>query len=277
MSRSNPMSLKHPATKWIEYHGGGEKGGTFSYYDKEKVNEDGSRGANVSLGAKFSFMFLDQTYSVTGWNEPSHSGVYANEVKDISNGIFTVKAFKGQDSHVGNWTSIKDRVKSMGGKFTCNIYIAIKTKQGLELSVVQLKGAAFAKWNKFKKNSGDKALEIGAVKIASHLDGVKGAVKFKTPIFELIPEVTAESNNSAIELDKQLQEFLASKIVTPTTPTVEEVATPPVQIQEEPRTSLKPERTEMGVVDMDENELEPVQQEFSSFDDFDDDTEELPF
>ena len=275
MSRSNPNeNMKHPAKMWIEYHGGGDNGGTFSFYDKEAVNQDGSRGANVSLGSKLQFMFLDQTYSVTGWNDLSHSGIYSNEVKDISNGVLTVKAFKGQDSYVGNWTSIKNEVKSMGGKFTANIYIAIKTQAGLELSVIQLRGAAFAKWNEFKKASGDKAIETGAVKVISHLDGQKGAVKFKTPVFGLIPEVTPESDAAAIELDKELQEYLNAKIQVPTTPTVEESA--PVQIAEpEPVKTLTKVKT--PAIDNGAFEEEPVQQDNGGGFDDDDFEGDLPF
>jgi len=209
MSRSNPTeSTQHVATRWIEYNG---EFGSFKTYNKEHVNDDGSKGANIDLGPKLTFLYLDTTYTVTGWSDANSAGIYANEVKDISNGILTVKCFKGNAApHIGNWVSIKDAVKAMGGKFTANIYIAYKNGDNLAIGVLQLKGAAYAEWNEFAKKKG-KALYDMAVTVPSHKDGKKGAVKFKTPMFDTIT-VTEKSNLEAIELDKQLQEFFKAKI-----------------------------------------------------------------
>jgi len=209
MSRSNPTeSTQHVATQWIEYNG---EFGSFKTYNKEHVNDDGSKGANIDLGPKLTFLYLDTTYTVTGWSDANSAGIYANEVKDISNGILTVKCFKGNAApYIGNWTSIKDAVKAMGGKFTANIYIAYKNGDNLAIGVLQLKGAAYAEWNEFAKKKG-KALYDMAVTVPSHKDGKKGAVKFKTPMFDTIT-VTEKSNLEAIELDKQLQEFFKAKI-----------------------------------------------------------------
>lgn len=213
MSRSNPSeSTAHVAKRWIEYNG---EVGSFKHYDKTHVNDDGSQGANIDLGPKLVFLYLDTTYSVTGWSDSNNAGIYANEVKDISNGILTVKCFKGNAApYVGNWASIKDAVKASGGKFTANIYIAYKGKEGeLEIGVLQLKGAAYAEWNEFAKKKG-KTLVEGAVSIASHKDGKKGSVKFKTPVFDTIP-ASEKSNLAAIELDKELQAFFKAKIAEP--------------------------------------------------------------
>jgi len=209
MSRSNPTeSTQHVAARWIEYNG---EFGSFKTYNKEHVNDDGSKGANIDLGPKLTFLYLDTTYTVTGWSDANSAGIYANEVKDISNGILTVKCFKGNAApHIGNWVSIKDAVKAMGGKFTANIYIAYKNGDNLAIGVLQLKGAAYAEWNEFAKKKG-KALYDMAVTVPSHKDGKKGAVKFKTPMFDTIT-VTEKSNLEAIELDKQLQEFFKAKI-----------------------------------------------------------------
>ena len=209
MSRSNPTeSTQHVATQWIEYNG---EFGSFKTYNKEHVNDDGSKGANIDLGPKLTFLYLDTTYTVTGWSDANSAGIYANEVKDISNGILTVKCFKGNAApHIGNWVSIKDAVKAMGGKFTANVYIAYKNGDSLEIGVLQLKGAAYAEWNEFAKKKG-KALYDMAVTVPSHKDGKKGAVKFKTPMFDTIT-VTEKSNLEAIELDKQLQEFFKARI-----------------------------------------------------------------
>ena len=210
MSRSNPQeSAAHPSKRWVEYNG---EFGTFKFYDKEAIKEDGSKGENINLGAKFMFLYLDTTYTVTGWSEANGCGLYGTEVKDISNGILTVKPFKGNnDPKIGTWNDIKNEVKAMGGKFTANIYMASKGKSGeLEISVLQLKGSAYAAWNEFTKSKG-KAIYDGAIKVASHKDGKKGSVTFKTPIFGMM-EVSPESNTAAVELDKELQNFLKEKL-----------------------------------------------------------------
>lgn len=210
MSRSNPQeSTTHPSKRWTEYNG---ENGSFRYYDKEAVKEDGSKGDNVELGASIVFLYLDTTYTVTGWSEANGCGILANEVKDISNGVLSVKPFKGNtEPKIGTWNSIKDSVKAMGGKFTANVYIAFKGRSGaLEIGVLQLKGAAYAAWNEFAKSKG-KGIYDGAVKVVDHKDGKKGSVKFKTPIFGMIAASEA-SNAEALELDKELQAFFKERI-----------------------------------------------------------------
>ena len=51
-------------------------------------------------------------------------------------------------------------------------------------------------------------IDTHAVRIIGTKKGKKGAVKFVIPIFELY-EASEETNNVAIELDKELQEYLS--------------------------------------------------------------------
>lgn len=270
MSRSNPTeSAKHPSTRWIEYGG---KDGHFRYYDKETIAEDGSPGDNIDLGPKIMFLYLDTTYTVTGWSDFNNCGITSNEVKDISNGILTVKPFKGNtEPKAGTWTSIKEVVKGMGGKFTANIYVAYKGKEGLEIGVLQLKGAAYAAWNEFAKSKG-KAIYDGAVKVVSHKDGKKGAVEFKTPVFEMM-DVSEESNVAAIELDKELQAFFQERIPTPITE-----PTPATSPKQAPKEELSDE--EMFGEKVPTSNIPPLPtEEDEPFDDGldDDEDEEIPF
>lgn len=218
MSRSNPTSSNtHPSTRWIEYNGASD-GGSFRHYDKNAIAEDGTVGCNVDLGPKISFLWLDETYSVTGFLE-GQGGIYSNEVKDIRAGVLTVKQHKtGNIIAQGSWNKTTAegeafiaRVKAAGGKFTGNLYIGYKDAEGnLAIGVLQLKGAAYSKWSEFfQKNK--KAIQSGAVTVKSHADGKKGAVKFKTPVFEVVP-VSEKSNEEAVELDKQLQAYFKEAI-----------------------------------------------------------------
>jgi len=129
----------------------------------------------------------------------------------------------------------------MGGKFTANIYIGYKDGDKLHIGVLQLKGAAYSKWNEFfSKNK--EAVQKGAVQVKAHEDGKKGAVKFKTPVFEVI-EIAEDTNKEAIELDKQLQAFFAERIKPVATPAQQSApapqaaapaAAPPYQEQQPP-------------------------------------------
>jgi len=112
MSRSNPTtsSTAHIAQRWLEYNGASD-GGLFRYYDKEATNEDGSKGSNVDLGAKLRFLWLDETYSITGFLE-GQGGIYSNEIKSIREDVLTVKQFKqGGATVTGSWNKPQRRVR----------------------------------------------------------------------------------------------------------------------------------------------------------------------
>jgi hypothetical protein len=225
MSRSNPTeSTTHISSRWVEYKG---DVGEFSYYDKEVTNEDGTKGANVSLGQKFAFLWLDETFTVTGYIEGG-GGVVSNEIKRIREDVLTVRQFKSGNTFSGRWDKTTPegeafiaKVKAIGGKFTANLYIAYKDADNeLKIGVLQLKGAAYSKWSEFFKANKD-GVRTGAVSVSEHLDGKKGAVKFKTPVFKVV-KTSEESDKAAIELDKQLQEFLKTRLApAPMAPTAQ--------------------------------------------------------
>ncbi len=198
MSRSKPdeNNNPNPATKWIEWNG---SAGHLEYYDKVAKE-------NISLGDDFTFILLDQLGTVKGWHDPSESGIYSNEVKDTRQDVLVVKAFKGGVLAEGTYNNIKDRVKASGGKFVTNCYVAYKGDDGLKIASLQFSGAALSSWMDFsKENRAD--LFKKAVRLKGSTEGKKGSIKFKKPNFTLIP-LTEETNAQAVELDKQLQEFL---------------------------------------------------------------------
>lgn len=205
MSRSNPNnSVKNPAVRWIEWNG--EKG-VFRYYDKESDLED----KNIEI-KDVTFLYLDRVGAVTGWSEAYRSSIYSNQVRSSKSESLVVSAFNKSDGPIaeGVWNSIKDTVTAKGGKFTANIYAAMKINGVLSIVCIQFKGAALHAWSEFEKSAG-KGINEKAVKFTGTTKGKKGSVTFHTPNFSLV-DVSGDTNKSAIELDRQLQEYLSSTL-----------------------------------------------------------------
>ncbi len=198
MSRSNPSdNIANPSTRWYEFNG--EKG-VLKYYSKAEEK-------NIEVAPKgFTFLVLDILSTIKGWHDASDSGIFSNEVRDLTAQPLTVKAFKGGIIAEGFYSSIKDRIAAAGGVFTTNIYIAYKDGNELKLGSLQFKGASLNAWIEFSKaNRGE--LDKGAVRIEGTQEGKKGRITYQMPVFKLI-ETSPETNEKAIELDIVLQEFL---------------------------------------------------------------------
>lgn len=207
MSRSNQNELYNPATKWFDWNGAGD-GGFPEFYDKNLDNGEGKDpGGNVKVPLPFLFVVLDQMSTIKGWNDPQKSGIWSNEVRNSKETPMTVKLHKGGIVAQGLYENIKATVVAAGGKFTSNIYIAFKGADGkLAIGALQLKGAALMAWSEFSKANRSELMKQ-AVVITGYKDGVKGAVKFRTPVFAL-KKVSEETNKAAIELDAILQAYL---------------------------------------------------------------------
>jgi hypothetical protein len=232
MSRSNPTdNSPNPSKRWFEWDG---STGNIRYYDKQAKE-------TVVVGDKFTFMLLDQLATVKGWHDASESGIYANEVKDTRSEPLVVKAFSLKEPIAeGFYKSIRDRVIAAGGHFTTNCYIAFKNgADGLEIGSLQFKGAALSAWMNFAKEHRSKLLD-GAVKIEGADEGKKGKITFYTPRFSLIP-ASEEGNQQAVELDKQLQEYLKAYF---SRTRVEQAAPPPQSHEEREDRPESPSRSE---------------------------------
>lgn len=197
MSRSNPHEgSPNPSARWFEWSG---SRGVVRYYDKDKKE-------NVEAGDAFTFMLLDQLGKVGGWHDASDSGIYSNEVKDIRQELLVVKSFKGGILAEGLYKDIKDRVNAQGGHFVANLYIAFKLDGILKIGSLRFKGAALSAWMEFvKANRSD--IYKSAIQITGYTEGKKGSVTFRVPTFKLIT-LSAGSNDAAVALDKELQDWL---------------------------------------------------------------------
>lgn len=199
MSRSNPQEhLTNPASRWFEWNG--EKGNV-RYYDKDAKK-------NVDVQLPFSFILLDRLGCVGGWHDPSQSGIYSNEVKDTRADILVVKAFKGGTIAEGLYKDIKDRVNSAGGSFVANCYVGYKDGDDLKIGSIKFKGAALGAWMDFEK-ANRSALYDGTITIHGFTEGKKGRVEFKMPSFKT-GGISPEANETAVLLDRRVQQFLTA-------------------------------------------------------------------
>jgi len=200
MSRSNPYDkLENPAKVFYEWN---SDNGCFKYYDKvEKKN------VLVPLSAKtpFTFLFLDAKSTIKGFCEAEQGGFWSNEVTDTTKEVLTVRTKAGIHA-VGLYADIKDKLKAKGAKYCQSVYIAIKGENGLQIANIQMLGAALNEWIEFVKNNNINEI---AVQIKSVEEKKKGKTIYNVPIFTPI-KVSAKTNEEAVALDKELQEYLSA-------------------------------------------------------------------
>lgn len=216
MSRSNPTDgAKNPSTRWFEW-AGGDDGGYIRWYDKEAKQY-------VKVDVGFTFLLLDELSMVKGWHDASDSGIYSNAVRDLRQEVLVVKAFKGGEIASGLYGQIKDRIVAHGGHYAASIYLAYRDGDTLKIGNLSLKGAASGAWMDFKKtcpskkDATGKALKayfIDAIKIAGFDQQKKGATSFRVPKF-MLTTVSEATNKAAMELDAELQSFLAEYLKRP--------------------------------------------------------------
>lgn len=228
MSRSNPVDLlTNPASKFYKWD---SDNACFSYFDKTLGEKDASgktKGENVLVPLPFNFLVLDQLSCVRGFNEPQQKSYYSNEVRNLSADIITVKS-KNTVEKSGLYADVKTL---LGAKFCQSVYIGFKNAaKKLEIQNIQLTGAALNAWIEFLKTN--KINEI-AVSVASSVKKKKGRNEYNEPVFKAL-KITDAVNAEAIELDKQLQEYLtvylaknasAPAATTETTTTAQPAAT----------------------------------------------------
>jgi hypothetical protein len=216
MSRSNPVDgARNPSTRWFEWAGGSE-GGFVRWYNKETEKHE-------QVNPPFTFLLLDELSTVKGWHEPSESGIFANEVRDMRQDALVVRSFKGGELASGIYTTIRDRIIAIGGHYSASIYIAYKDGEELRIGNLQLKGAALSAWMDFKKAAGTKkdangkqarAYFVDAVQIIGHEQQKKGGTVYRVPKFAL-KETSAATNQQAVALDAELQAFLSEYLKRP--------------------------------------------------------------
>ena len=126
----------NPTSKFLEWKSNNK---SFSFYNKElKQNEE------VKL--PLTFLVLEEYHTIKGFSDSDQTGIYANEILQISAEEFEVKTFKGRVIAKGVYSDIKQVVNSAGGNYNKSIYAV--TKEG-DLINISFKGAAVSKYSQF--------------------------------------------------------------------------------------------------------------------------------
>ena len=214
---------KNPAVRFFEWSG---SEGKLRWWDKEAKQEH-------FIEPPFTFLVLDQLNTVKGYSDDLETGFFANEVR--RDGIITLRTKYGPYK-TGKWKDDIAHVK--GAKFTKSVYIAFHDDGELRIGNLQFHGSALGGLapetiqsnlkEAAQKNSKTEAFtdeflrSIGwfgfaeqfpdVTEIAIQLTGAiadkKGATNFFRPVFREYKNVSAETNEKAIELDRQLQAYL---------------------------------------------------------------------
>ena len=210
MSRSNPtLKTPHPSTRWFEWKGGDNSG--LQYYDKEKKE-------TVPVALPFTFLLLEETGGVVGYNKKLKTGIRSNEIQQ--GGTLVVKYGNGATFASGHWMDIKDKVKGAGGKFSSNIYLAYKDGSELKIGVLRASGCALGPWFDFTKANREMVISpfdgktelariySGAVVMKAGKLDESGAVAFTPSTFAMVA-CSQESNLAALALSAKVDKYLA--------------------------------------------------------------------
>lgn len=196
MSRSNNTELVNPTTRFIEWKG---DDGKFQYYDKEAK-------LNVEIPLPFCFIVLDQLTTIKGYSDADQSGFWSNEVRDLTAETLIVRT-KNEKFSPMLYEQVKEKLSSKGAQYSKSVYVGFYDEnKKLVLGNINIKGCAIAPWIDFCKSTN--VMEVG-VKVKTMIEGKKGKTVFQSPVFEPL-KISEESNLAAIELDKELQEYLTA-------------------------------------------------------------------
>jgi hypothetical protein len=212
MSRSNNTEITSPVKRYYEWVG---SKGCLKYFDKTK----GEKGENVEVALPFTFLVLDQLNTIKGFSDKDQSGFWANEVRDITREKLTVRNKKGVVA-TGLYKEMA-AVLNMGAEYCKSVYIACKGADGkLEICNISMKGSSIGPWIDLCKG---RDIYKSAITISGATAAKKGKTDYFIPQFTL-KTVTPESDAAAIELDKELQEYLKAYFQRSNTQQVEEVS-----------------------------------------------------
>ena len=200
----------NPTSKFLEWKSNNK---SFSYYDKENKQ-------NVEVKLPLTFLVLEEFHTIKGFSDADQTGIYSNEILQISAEEFEVKTFKGRIISKGNYSDIKASVNAAGGNYHKSIYAV--TKEG-DLINISFKGAAVSKWSQFTEKGAWKRLKDEWVTIEGAEDHKKGMVAYSTPNFKFNTSlsdyefkiVEAKANELEGYMDGYLAKDEATKVEEP--------------------------------------------------------------
>ena len=205
MSRSNNVEAPNPAKRFLEWDG---TNGGFEYYDRDAVNDKGEKGKRCRMELPVFFMTLDCLSTIVGFSDADNSGIFSNEVRDVTKGIFNVRTKKGVLSKGGYYDVMADP-RCVGAKYAQSVYAAMplpdpENPEKMKLQIVNFKfsGAALSAWIDFRKKNN---VFKDGISIQDVTPGQKGTVKYVIPNFITVP-VKPESDETCKALDKEIMQ-----------------------------------------------------------------------
>ena len=191
MSRRSEVasSYEKPAEMYLEWKSDDK---SFSYYDK-------AQGKNITVDPG-KFLFLMDRSTIKGWSEADRSGIYSNEVKNLSTDDLNVRTFSGKAIASGKYADIKEAIAKAGGTFTKSIYAMMQDGTIINF---QLRGVSLRQWMDFTAKT-RRRLPDEWITIASVEEGKKGRVTFSFPNFEFSGSLNAKEGDLA---DQQYNEL----------------------------------------------------------------------
>ena len=200
MSLSNPRQV-NPAQKFIEWSG---SKGKFYYYDK-------TSGENVYFEKTIYMVPLDELSTIKGYHDASESGIYSNEVKNITKEKLIVKSFKGGLITSGLYAEIKGNLE--GGKFGKSVYCALISNDGkeLELANFQFAGSSLGSFIDAKINV-DNGNVVSLSPSTEELK--KGTTIYFAPKIKK-HETRKDILDRCVDMDRELQAYLTAYFEKP--------------------------------------------------------------
>jgi hypothetical protein len=190
-------SYEKPASKYLEWSSDDK---CFKYWNN-------ATKSNELVELPLTFLVLKEMHTVKGWHDKSQSGIYANEVKNISSEILEVKSFKGGLLAKGIYKEIKEIIDNVGGRYIKSIYAM--TKEG-EIINLQLKGSAVQEWGE-ATNKGRSRLADEWVTVSGADDRKKGKVNYSVPVFKFDHSLNEIEGKLADESYEKLEASLSKK------------------------------------------------------------------
>lgn len=198
MSFSSEEQMANPTKRYID-----AKNGRVSFYDKNLADR-------VDVPVPFEFIVLDRLSCAVGWSDEDQSGYWSNEVRNVNENELSIRTSKGI-KETGLWKDIKSKPSVAGSKFATSLYIAHKSKGGMDIANLKLTGSSLRAWIEF---TGHNNIRRGKVSLSGWKEMKKGAVAYKVPEFELV-DMTDEERTQAKALDEKLQYYFKESLKTP--------------------------------------------------------------
>lgn len=189
----------NPAKYFLEWKSADK---CFVFYDKEK-------SANKQIPLPFKFLVLKQMHTVTGFSEHYGSGIYSNEVYNLSKEELHVRSHKGGFSVKGLYDEIKDKIshKNVNGKYAKSIYAM--TSKG-ELVNIKLMGAGIGPWFDFTKDCEVKLRDYW-VSVSGFVEKTKGNIGYSEPVFEFSDLLSKEEKEKASGKHSEIHSYITGK------------------------------------------------------------------